>query len=164
MAEIERVIEELKQLEHCITTSCDETCTYYEDDMYHCHYDVSTEETIDEAIQIIRELQEQKEHCIAKIVIDKEQMQEIVDEKVSEIKKQIPKWHLVADGDLPKDNIKDVLVYLKNGATIQANWSIFGECFRIVCEHGIHEVYEDNPVIAWMELPKFEKMEGETRC
>ncbi len=61
MAEIERVIEQLKQLEHCITKSCDETCTYYEDDMYHCQYDVSTEETVENAIQTIRELQSKSE-------------------------------------------------------------------------------------------------------
>lgn len=155
MAEIEKVIEQLKQLEHCITKSCDETCTYYEDDMYHCHYDISVEETVDEAIQTIRELQNDNDELFKKLfLVDCESCKAHYEDAIRELQKQIPKWHLCEE-ELPTDNIKNVLVCLKNGAVFQATWSIFRHTFRMVCRHGINEFYAENPVIAWYELPKF---------
>lgn len=81
----DKVIEDLKQLKHCITKPCDITCSYYnaEDMICPCSYDVSSDVTIDNVIQTIRELQN-----------------------------QIPKWHLCKD-ELPTEN-KYVLVVNKD--------------------------------------------------
>jgi len=75
---------------------------------------------LDEAIQTIRELQE-----------------------------QIPKLHLVSDGDLPSDDREVLCVDVwgtKYVAFFKDNeWSDGGE-------------YSEIEVIAWMELPKFEQI------
>lgn len=84
---------------------------------------------LDNAIQTIRELQEQNN------------------------------WHLVKDGDLPSEISKHVLVKLKNGGVMYAVWSGVSKCFKSVCEYGVYGFYKDNPVIAWRELPKFEGVE-----
>lgn len=202
----DKVIEDLKQLKHCLTKPCDITCSYYnaEDMICPCSYDVSSDVVINNAIQVIRELQElnkglsetntsnpmyeigykkgasdmeqakqiiidklqeQKEHCIAKVIIDEDAMRKIVDEKVSEIKEQIPKWHLVADGDLPKEN-SEIYVSFKNSAGIHTDIATFyNNEFFYFSETELYGYIEEKytEVIAWMELPKFSREEDNQR-
>ena len=55
---------------------------------------------------------------------------------------------------LPEEITKDCLVTLENGAVFQAQYAKYHKEFRMVVPyHGIIRFHEDNPVIAWCELP-----------
>lgn len=73
-------------------------------------------------------------------------------EIVQEVAKEydwIPVWQR-----LPEEIMKDCLVTLKNGAVFQAQYAKYNKEFRMVVPyHGIIRFHEDNPVIAWCELP-----------
>ena len=122
--DVEKVIEELKKTKMTGFLTIANTGNAELDSAYKMLGD-----SIDLAIQTIRELQEQN------------------------------KWHLVKDGDLPSEISKYVLVKLKNGGVMYAVWSGVSKCFKSVCEYGVYGFYKDNPVIAWRELPKFEGVE-----
>lgn len=96
---------------------------------------------------------------------------------IRDLQEQIAKWHLVADGDLPKEHdsmfakfkgtekwdcamcekisdnvliaIRDKERYITNfGHTVDGKWK---------CDY--LRFFQDCEVIAWMELPKFEEVE-----
>lgn len=79
--------------------------------------------------------------------------------KIAELQEQIPKWHLVADGDLPKDDTA-VIAYIKreltdvymmvNISSISGKWQMW---------ESDRDLYDDEKVIAWTELPNFEGVE-----
>ena len=63
-----------------------------------------------------------------------------------------PKWHKVADGDLPKGNCENILLYNKDHFCVTHSYSLG------YYENGVFyndcEMEEDT--IAWCEIPKFE--------
>ena len=107
---------------------------------------------IDNAIQTIRELQEQ--NSIFQRTINALMGQ------IQEMEEQIPKWHLVADGDLPIPydiasrpilKMPQYLVKRKIGNYAVAYYEhIYEDCWVL---NGM----KINDVIAWTELPKFEE-------
>lgn len=71
--------------------------------------------------------------------------------KLKELQEQIPKWHLVADGDLPSEED-----YLNS----KLCWDEYRErcVFARFCNGTwiLGDGKESIKVVAWMELPKFE--------
>lgn len=100
-----------------------------------------------EAIQTIRELQNENAE-----LHDSMQTLNIFHQETLE---QIPKWHLVADGDLPKP-YEYVLVYAKDGYVESDRITTIARIDNIGDWNEINENYFTLEVIAWMELPKFE--------
>lgn len=125
----DKVIEDLKQLKHCITKPCDITCGYYnaEDMICPCSYDVPSDVAIDNAIQTIRKLHN-----------------------------QIPKWYLVDDGDLPKID-EEVLFIDDFGEIFIGRLHVYDGVKRTWYANYLDDRVKD--VIAWMELPKFSEVE-----
>lgn len=80
---------------------------------------------------------------------------------IRDLQNQIPKWHLVADGDLPTNDIEECILVVNgkyqnityHNAVVQ-NGEYYDGRFYIngVIKNGLD-------IIAWMELPKFEEVE-----
>lgn len=184
MAEIKEVVEELRQLKHCLTKKCDITCSYYnaEDMICPCGYDVSSDVTIDNAIQTIRELQELNkglsetytsnsiyEIGYKKGASDMEKAKQII---IDKLKEQIPKWHY-CNGEFPKESGYYLVAYHEwtNGDFLpkyddtrvctmhfQNSEQYVGWNYPMCCdERAEKDTYRE--VIAWSELPKFEESE-----
>lgn len=64
-----------------------------------------------------------------------------------------PKWHKVADGDLPKENNLYLVAIKDNGLAIAYFNSLHWETKYNLCDFG-HCI---ETVIAWCEIPKFEE-------
>ena len=64
-----------------------------------------------------------------------------------------PKWHKVADGDLPKGNCENILLYNKDHFCVTHSYSLG------YYENGVFyndcEMEEDT--IAWCEIPQYEE-------
>lgn len=78
---------------------------------------------------------------------------------IRELQEQIPKWHLVADGDLPTKDIEECILVVNGkyenvtyiNAVVQGGEYFDGRFYiNGIIIHGIE-------VIAWRELPKFER-------
>lgn len=91
-------------------------------------------------------------------------------ESLKKADKQIPKWHLVAENDLPEEHICNdgyvepsdfVYVFTAHGQYMTSRYwgnrkskndnNLYADWVEIDCE--------TKEVIAWMELPKFEEVE-----
>lgn len=88
----------------------------------------------------------------------KEKVQEVAKEYAAVVKENLTSeknggW-IPCSERLPEEIAKDCLVTLENGAVFQAQYAKYCKEFRIVAPyHGIIRFHEDNPVIAWCELP-----------
>lgn len=148
MTDIEKVIEQLKQLEHCITKKCDITCQHYKEDILcPCNYDVSADVVIENTFQTIRELQEQN----STLWKAKEELSKF--NNFCKSRGQISKWHLCSDEDLPNNN-GDYLCYVIDD---YGDYYYSVEPFKTDGFLKQWSIVSDIHVIAWMELPKFEE-------
>lgn len=114
--------------------------------------------------------QQTNEYVVKQLVslnIDKDvllkQTQEIqrLNNKIEELQNQIPKWHYVKDGDLPKEK-SEIYVSFKNSAGIHTGIATFyNNEFFYFSETELYGYVEEKytEVIAWMELPSFEEVE-----
>ena len=150
MAEIEKVIEDLESIKRTL---------------YNLTGSHRNERKVYNAIRTIRELQE-----------DCNRYHEWgMHEGYEEAKDQIPKWHLVADGDLPTEcdwylamfqdqytgfiglpYIADYLNGNRTKFTTADGWIIKNCTDR---EDASAEYYKSLRCVSWMELPKFEEVE-----
>lgn len=68
-----------------------------------------------------------------------------------------PKWHKVADGDLPKDD-ENFTCMLENGYRLECYYDpITKRWYDNFFHHDIEYGYYQSTVIAWCELPTFDK-------
>lgn len=68
-----------------------------------------------------------------------------------------PKWHKVADGDLPKEE-GSYLLYLYDEDTKSTFYEIFGVARRCVDRDDVYlesMIWTINDVIAWCEIPQY---------
>lgn len=73
---------------------------------------------------------------------------------VQEVAKEYGNGWIPVTERVPEELAKDCLVTLENGAVFQAQYVKYNKQFRIVVPyHGVIPFHENNPVIAWMELP-----------
>lgn len=149
MAEIEKVIEDLESIKRTL---------------YNLTGSHRNERKVDNAIRTIRELQE-----------DCNRYHEWgMHEGYEEAKDQIPKWHLVADGDLPNDRqwylamfqevdtgfvglpyIADYLNGKRTKYTTDDGW-IISNCTDT--DEQCSDYYKKLKCIAWMCLPEFSEV------
>jgi hypothetical protein len=81
------------------------------------------------------------------------QSEDISDAFLAGLKAGRPKWHKVADGDLPKENCENILLYNKDHFCVTHSYSLG------YYENGVFyndcEMEEDT--IAWCEIPQYEE-------
>ena len=70
--------------------------------------------------------------------------------QIEELKKQLPVWHKVADGDLPKEENKIVLCYVRIGY----HGNIGRYVYRLLTRK---EFKQFMPIIVWCEIPQFKE-------
>lgn len=167
MAEIERVIKACK---YAIGDMIKRGSCYFastDEDGY--RYAIGWQEVV-KSLDKIRELQELNkglsesytsnpmyEIGYKKGASDMEKAKQII---IDKLQSQIPKWHLVADGDLPKDNYPKLIIV--NGKVNNLGFLNAYEFGEYQSGKWIIEHYENEnglEVVAWMELPKFEESE-----
>lgn len=149
MAEIEKVIDGLEQLKFFNQRGGRELWNNKPTSVQ--NEDINNaEKRLEEAIQTIREFQEQNGSFQKTINALMGQIQEM--------EVQIPKWHLVADGDLPTTEqyiTNNGLFIVSDGNRVYSEWfDIYDN--KLFGEPTIERFRVDRCVIAWMELPKFE--------
>jgi len=81
-----------------------------------------------------------------------------MDKKIQELKAQIEKmkWHIVADGDLPKDRHNVYVVYLNGEYQQETTIASYRHKYWVFNGHKT-----ECEVIAWCELPKWEIKEND---
>lgn len=70
------------------------------------------------------------------------------------LEKQIKDRWIPVTEKLPEVITGFFIVCLKNGAVLTANYNSFSKSFKEISSMGITSFYEDNPVIAWRNLPE----------
>lgn len=86
---------------------------------------------------------------------DMEKAKQII---INKLQEQIPKWHLVADGDLPKDEGKYLTIstiYFIPDHIDEVDNYIGYELKYFNSQYDMCVLEWESNVIAWMELPKF---------